>query len=183
LKKIVLFFLLLGTLYAQEAGLYMGSSLASYNESFNSNSDVSITTSMETIKCGYGARNGYSVELSFDFIQNNSQIFSTNQEDGDRYGFNLALSKAFTLNKYLLPFVKVGFGSGTMKIERELQKHLSYGSYNLATGLLIPLNKHYDLEVGYEYRYISYESIDTIAQTIQYKSNANIFSLGINVRF
>ena len=183
LKKLLFILLYVATLYSQ-SNFYIGTSLGAYHESFVNQDNIILNTSIANLKVGYGHREAYAVEFSFDYIQNKSKIFSSSgQYDGDRYGFNLALVKSFDYDIFILPFIKAGFGSGFMKIQRSIQKKLSYGSYNLAAGILVPLNKTFDLELGYEYRYLSYQSINTVAQRVHYKSHVNTVYTGINFRF
>ena len=183
MKKIFLLLLLILPIYANEAQFYIGASLGGYHESLVQNNAV-VNEPIATLKVGYGERNNYAVEFSVDYIQNDSQIFSSGTStDKDRYGFNLALLKAYDFDIYVLPYIKAGFGSGYMKITRAMQNKISYGSYNLATGIFIPINKTFDIEIGYEYRYLSYQSVNTIAQRVQYKAHANIISSGLNIRF
>ena len=183
LKKLLLFLLLMSSLYSQSQ-FYIGTGIGAYNESFDTDNDISLSTSIATFKVGYGDRKNYAIELILDYMPNKSKIFSSSGTyDGDRYGFNLALVKAFDFDIYALPFVKAGFGSGFMKIDRAMQTKLSYGSYNIAAGMLLPVNKTFDIELGYEYRYVSYQAINTIAQRVQYNAHANSVYGGINIRF
>jgi len=184
LKKTLLFLLFISSLYAKEGSFYIGSSYGAYNELFDTQTKVESSSAIANIKVGYGLRKSYAVEFSLDYTKNKSKIFSSSgASDGDKYGFNLDLVKSFDYDIYIFPFVKAGFGAGTMKIERSLQKKLSYGSYNLCGGFFLPLGKTYDLEFGYQYRYVSYQAINTITQRIKYKSHANIAYAGFNIRF
>jgi len=185
LKKIILLLLFITSLFA-DPKVYVGSSVGIVDESFTNGVDAKTSSVVTKIKVGYGVREAYAVEISFDYIKNNSKIFSSDPStkyDGDKFGFDLNLIKAFDLNYKALPFIKAGFGSGYFKIDREIQDKLYYGSFNLSTGLFIPMSESFDFEVGYEYKSISYEAIDTIAQQVRYESNTNIAYFGFNVRY
>lgn len=185
LKIIILFLLLINTLFA-EVKLYVGSNYGTCEEKFTNEIEAVSSTEITKVKLGYGERKAYAIELSLEYINNQSKIFSsdiTSDLDGDKYGLNVDLIKAFDLDILVLPYIKAGFGSGYFDIQRELQNRLSYSSFNLGTGLFIPISENFDFELGYEYRYISYESVDTIADKLNYESNTNIAYFGFNVRF
>lgn len=184
MKLLLLFFLLLSSLYA-ESSIYIGTNAGVYHESF-SEVDAKSSAEMATLKVGYGDRKAYAVEFSLDYLHNNSKVFSTSTDaskDGDKYGFNVSLLKAFDFDIYLLPFAKVGFGTGIFNIDRALQKSLTYGTFNFTLGTFLPLSQHFDAEIGYEIRHTSYESINTIATKTSYGSTTNIAYVGINYRF
>jgi len=184
LKKITLFLTLVGSLFA-DPKFYVGSSYGVVEESF-SNIEAKSSTDIAKVKIGYGVREAYAIEISCDYIKNKAKIFSSDEKttvDGDKFGVNVDVIKAFDFNTMILPFIKAGFGSGSLSINRVSQDKLFYGSFNLATGIFIPINNNFDLELGYEYKHISYESIDTIVEKIKYESNTNIAYFGFNVRF
>jgi len=184
LKKTVLFLLLLSSLYA-DSKIYMGLSSGVFNESF-STVEAQSSSAMATFKVGYGDIKAYAVEFSVDYANNRSKIFSSSSEvskDGDKYGFNVSLIKSFDYDIYILPFIKVGFGSGFLDIERALQKSLAYGSFQFGMGAYLPLGEDFDIELGYEIRNTSYEAINTIVKQTSYDSVSNIAYMGINYRF
>ena len=185
MKKIILFLLLMSSLFA-EAKVYFGTNYGIFEEDFLADIDASSSTSVATIKAGYGVREAYAVEISLEYIDNKAKIFSSDSNtdfDGAKYGMNVNLIKAFDLCIHILPYMKAGFGSGFFDVERVLQNRLFYSSFNLGTGVFIPINDNLDFEIGYEYKYTSYESVDTIAEQINYESNTNIAYFGFNVRF
>jgi hypothetical protein len=178
--KTLLFFMVLASSLYSDAKIYTGANYGFYNESFT-NTLAESSNQLASIKLGYGKREAYAIECSLEFLKNNSKIFSA--EDANKYAFNLELIKAFELTKHLNPFVKIGFGTGILKIERKLQSGLSYGTFNVGLGAYIPLSEHFDFEVGYLYKAASYEQIDTIVEQTSYKSDINMFYTGLNVRF
>lgn len=183
MKKLTLFLLLLSSLYSDEQ-FYVGSNVGVVNETFTNTPDTKSSSYMTNVKFGYGIISSYAVELSFDYIKNRSKIFSsTTQNDGNKVALNIELLKAFDFNPYILPFIKAGFGSGFFKTQRETQDMLHYGSLNITIGAFIPINKHFDFEVGYGYKRISYEAVDTITDAIRFKSNAQKAYVGFNIRY
>lgn len=178
LKKAILFILLTSSLFA-EAKLYMGTGYTLYNEHFNT-PEADITDSAAKLKFGYGIREAYSVEFSVDYINHAS---TDNVALGKaKYGFNIALIKAFDFDTFLNPYVKAGFGTGIMDNSDNNNSSLSYGSFDLGTGVYIPINENFDVEIGYEYRNLSYEKQNKNSAT-KYASNVNTLYLGVNVRF
>jgi len=180
LKKIILFLLFFTSLYS-DAKVYIGSNYGYNYEKFDDDTNAESSTEIAKIKIAYGDRESYAIEFSLDYINNQSNIFSDN--DSEKYGMNVEFVKAFDFDIYVNPFFKAGFGAGFLDIDRELQKKLNYGTLNLGLGMFIPINEHFDFELGYDYKSISYESIDTIVDEVRFSSNANTIYFGFNVRF
>ena len=179
MKKILLSLLLITSLYS-DAKIYLGASAGAYLEQLDSNSK-SATSEMISLKAGYGDIKAYAVEFSFDYINNNTALFSAG--DGIKYGMNVSLLKSFDFDLFFIPFVRVGFGAGKMDSNAKANKHsLAYGSFNLGIGSFIPLSDSFDLEVAYDYRALTYEKADSALTNIS-KSNVNLLYVGINYRF
>lgn len=152
------------------------------NETFSDT--LSTTSSAETakFKIAYGERKAFAVEFSLDYLKNESTVFSTAPGvDGDKYGLNVELVKAFDWDIFVFPYFKAGFGAGYFDIEHETKNSLNYSSFNLGLGCFIPINAHFDFEVGYDYKYISYEKIEKTSESIN--SNMHGAYAGFNVRF
>ena len=185
MNKIILFLLLVSSLYS-EAQVYMGMNYGTYDESFNNDVEAFSSSETATLKIGYSDRDTYGVEFSLDYTPNSSKLFSSNADtktDGDRYGLNVSLSKAFNYDIYVLPYIKGGFGAGFLDVDRKVEDRLYYGSFNIGGGVMLPVNENFDFELGYEYRYTSYQAIDMIAEQVVFTSNVAIAYLGVNVRF
>ncbi len=180
MKKIILLLLFFTALYS-DAKVYIGSGYGYFYEQFDGDTNGQNSSNMGKLKIAYGEREAYAIEFSLDYIQNESKIFS--QNDSDKYAMNIEFVKAFDFNIPVNPFFKAGFGAGFLSVERDLQKKLNYGSLNLGLGMFIPMSESFDFEVGYDYKSISYESVDTIAEKVRFSSNANIIYLGFNIRF
>lgn len=185
MKRILLFLLLTSSLFS-DAKFYLGMNYGTFEESFNGDTEAFISSGITTFKIGYADRDTYGVEFSLDYTPNKSKIFSSDEStkyDGDRYGLNVSLSKAFNYNIYILPYIKAGMGAGFLKVDREIEDKLYYGSFNIGGGILLPINDSVDLELGYDYRYSSYKAIDLIVHKEIYESNIQIAYFGFNVRY
>jgi hypothetical protein len=179
LKKILLFLLLITSLYA-ESKIYLGLNAGAYLEQLDASSK-SATTEMISIKAGYGDIKAYAVEISIDYIDNKTDLFASG--DGVKYGMNVSLLKSFDFNLFFIPFIKGGFGTGKMDSTAKTNKNsLAYGSFNLGIGSFIPINDSFDLELGYDYRALTYEKVDAALSSIS-KSNVNLLYAGVNYRF
>ncbi len=179
MKKIALFLLLITSLYS-DPKIYIGTSTGYFSESFTT-LEAESSTMLATFKIGYGEQKAYAIEFSVDWVNNKSKIFSSN--DGDKYSINVEFVKAFDLHRYVNPFFKAGFGAGNLKVDREFQDRLNFGSFNLGAGLFIPIDEHFDFELGYTYKYLTYEKLNTIVNIISHESHANTAYAGFNVRF
>jgi len=177
LKKIILFSLLISSLYS-DAKIYLGTSVGMHNETF---SNISLNTSspMASLKIGYGIRESYAVEFSLDYIQKDKDIYSVN--DGNKIALNVDLIKAFDFGIYINPYFKAGFGSGAFATDEQAKSTMHYGGFNLGFGTFIPINEHLDFDIGYSYRNTNYEKMTS--SSISYASNINVAYVGVNVRF
>ena len=164
---------------SSDAKVYVGTTYGYLNESFSESGYKSISAQTASIKVGYGIRTAYAVELSFDYTPNDENVFSTN--DSDKYGIDLELMKAFDWDIFVYPFFKAGFGAGYFDIKNQNNNSINYSSYNLALGCFIPINEHFDAEIGYRYKFTSYEKVSETIKSVS--SNINIGYLGINFRF
>ncbi len=180
MKKTLSILLLVSSLYS-DAKLYFGLNYGSINEEFKNDLDAQSSSQMISFKGGYGDINAYAIDLSIDIVDNKSSIFS--KTDGKKYALNLEFVKAFDFDTFMNPFFSAGFGSGQLKITNTLQDSLSYGSLNVGVGTFIPINEYFDLEIGYKYKYLSYERVDTIVEKVSYKSHTNTIYSGFNLRF
>lgn len=176
---IVIFILLSSSLYG-EAKIYFGLSYANVSEKF---SDIEAESSSDAlkVKVGYGEIDAYAIELSVDTIKSESNIFSN--DDGDKYALNIELVKSFDLDTFIYPYFKAGFGAGHMNIDRLLQSKLNYGSFNFEVGTFMQINESLDFELGYNYKDISYESIEMLSEDLNFESYSTTLYFGFNTRF
>ncbi|MBN2815757.1 MAG: porin family protein [Campylobacterales bacterium] len=177
MKKIALFIpLFFSSLLFGESQIYMGTSYGYSNVSTKyANSTVEETYSEDTvrIKAGYGQREAYAVEFSMEYIESQPK----------KYAFDISVIKAFDWGIYVNPYIKAGFGAGILDNRENEDKSLTYGSFNLGTGLFIPMGKHFDFELAYEYKNRSYQKVNELDGTESRTSHVNMFYSGINVRF
>lgn len=179
MKKLLLTLLLGASLFA-DAKIYMGLGYENYNESYI-NTDLSTSNNALKVKAGYGVRDAYAVEFSLDYIDNSTRNSDTPFKA--KYGFNVALLKAFDWGIYINPYFKAGFGAGIIdNRDNAALKSNTYGSFTLGTGFFIPITETYDLELSYLYNNLSYEKNDTTQSDFK-RSHINILYFGFNTRF
>ena len=159
----------------------MGAGYGYVNEKVSGSNAKSASNNEGKIKIGYGERDAYAVEFSLYYIDNTNHLLSA--DDKEKYGFDITLMKAWDLDIYALPFVRVGFGSGKMTSSaREGKKAIMYGSFNGALGVLLPLSKHIDIELAYEYKGLSYQKVNPDVSSYDKSKQQELYS-GINFRF
>lgn len=180
MKFLLPFLLLISSLLANE-NFYVGGNYGLQDESFGSSVDAESSSPSASFKIGYGDIKAYAIELSYYNIQNSAKIFSYN--DSSKNEINLDLVKAYDFDIFLYPFFKVGFGTGYLSVDRILQNTLHYGVFDLGLGVFIPVAQYLDIELGYKYKFISYETIDTISERTSYNSTAHNTYIGFNIRF
>lgn len=176
MKKIILSSLLLTSLAFGEAQIYLGTGYAYMHENtkkVNPNLDESISSNVARVKIGYGSRDSFGVEFNLDYITG----------DEKKYGLNIELLKAFDFGIYVNPFFKAGFGSGFIDNKDNANKSYTFGSFNLGTGIFVPLNETFEFELAYEYKNLSYEKEVAVVDTPNRTSHLNNLYIGINSRF
>jgi opacity protein-like surface antigen len=173
-----------GTLLSAESKIYVGVGAAKVQETVLPYLHYPQTEHLNTefsAKIGYGARDSYAAELSLNYLQNDSRYFA--EDDGSKLGFNISLLKAYDFDIFVHPFLRAGFGAGTFQTDADATNNsLTYGNFHLGGGLFIPLAKQIDIEVSYEYRFVSFEKIDLNDKTNP-KSHINALYTGLNFRF
>lgn len=176
MKKLLILIALSSALFA-EAKVYVGAGVGFLHEKLD-NSKAK-TYNHGKLKVGYGDINAYAVEFSFDYTQKDNKETIYNATDS--YGVNVELLKAFDFNTFFNPYLKAGFGFGYYKSNDKKETSMHYGNFIFGTGVFIPFLEYYDLQLGYEYKTISYEKAEEEKNNIS--SNAHIGYIGINVRF
>ena len=177
MKTLLLSLLLISSLFG-EAKVYLGASYGYFNESFASGTNYEGSSSAIKAKIGYGDIGSYGVEFSVAYIDNKVDVYSAN--DNIKYDFNVDLIKAFDFDIFFNPFFKAGFGTGYLQTQSVGK--VTYGSFNVGFGVYVPLNEYLDLELGYEYKNLSYER-PSGKESQSYESNVNGAYAGFNVRF
>jgi opacity protein-like surface antigen len=173
---------MISSLLFADSKIYFGTGYAYNSETVSYQGwNKTFTNNAARVKVGYGDREAYAVEFSLDYVDNNKEIFGPN--DGKKYGFNVELLKAFDFGIYVNPFFKAGFGAGYMDTPADLNNgSLTYGSFNLGAGLFIPMGEHFDIELAYEYKGLSYQKLDSNL-TVSPDSSLHIGYVGVNFRF
>lgn len=179
ISLLILLFLSFTSLYA-DSKTYIGVGIARVSEKIDSQVNPIINSEVFA-KIGYGERDGYAAEISLNYLQNRSKIVSNS--DAQKLGFNIALIKAYDFGIYINPFLKAGFGAGTLKTDADTtNQSLTYGSFDLGTGFFIPLSNQVDLELGYRYQFVNYEKIDLTSSKSPSSYISGVY-LGFNLRF
>lgn len=178
LKKILSLLVLVSALYG-EAKVYIGTGAGVSHEKFDNANLKAKTYNHAKLKIGYGDIAAYAVEFSFDATQKSNADNSYNANDS--YGMNVELLKAFDLQSFANPYIKAGFGFGFYKSNEVEAHNMHYGNFILGAGVFIPFLEHYDLQLGYEHKTISYQKAKNTQENIN--ATANIGYIGINVRF
>ena len=174
MKKIALFLLLLSSIASAESKVYLGTGYGFYNEETTlANETSNYALNSVKLKAGYGVREAYAIEFSLNYLNG----------DETKYDFNVDLIKAFDWGIYVNPYVKAGFGAGIVDNRDNDNQSLTYGSFNLGTGFFIPIGEHFDIELGYEYKHLSYEKVNELDGSENRTSNVNIGYVGVNARF
>ncbi|MDH4944678.1 outer membrane beta-barrel protein [Sulfurimonas sp. C5] len=183
MKKLFASILLLSSTIFAESSFYIGTGYTYVNESITLNNvSKNVNNNGAKLKIGYGEQTAYAVEFSLNYIDNTSAIL--NSTDKEKYGFDIELMKAWDFDIYVIPFARVGFGAGKMSsTARTNAKSISYGSFNGTLGTLLPLGESFELELAYEYKYLSYQKTDLNTSTTSPSSHQNGVYVGINYRF
>ncbi len=177
MKTLLLSLLLLSSLYA-EAKVYLGASYGYLNETFASGLDYTGSSTTMKAKIGYGDIGSYGVEFSVGYVENELNVYSSN--DTQKYEFNIDLIKAFDFGIFFNPFFKGGFGTGFLQTQ-DVGK-VTYGSFNLGLGVFVPITDYIELELGYDYKNLSYER-PSGPESQSNESHVNGAYAGFNVRF
>ncbi|WP_457744087.1 outer membrane beta-barrel protein [Sulfurimonas sp.] len=179
-KQILFLLILLTSSLFADAKVYVGTGLTRVDETLDATKKA-IPNSVVSLKIGYGQRDSYAIEFSTYYTQNKSKYFSKN--DAQKMGFDVDLIKAYDFGIYVNPYVKVGFGAGAIKTDADtINQSLTYGNFNAALGFFIPLSSQMDLELAYQYKYLSYEKID-VTTSANPTSHSNGIYFGFNIRF
>ena len=181
MKQIILLTLFSLSLCA-ETTFYIGTGYGYHNETYSDQNNVSHTNSanMIALKVGYGQREAYAIEFTTGYIANKDKLIDNS--DAHKYDFSVDFIKAFDFDIYILPYLRAGIGTGLLKSDIDADGDLTYGTFNLGTGVFLPLSKHFDFEVGYNYKYLTYEKLHDESTYIP-STHVNIIYIGINARF
>jgi len=185
-KKTVLTLLIAAVAWA-DAGPYFGVGATGGSETFTV-SNPGVPKREETallqaaaVKFGYGEMEAYAIEFLLGYGRYDQNIFSTN--DRDYFFFDLSLIKAFETPWKIFPFIKVGFGTGELSVERASTQSLSSGSWFGGGGVYWPLGMGFDLETSVVYKLQRWQGLDMIGAEVTTYSRRIEPYVGINWRF
>lgn len=176
----VLFFLYL-SLFAEAAG-YVGLSVEDSTEFFVlGDRTISASTPQYKIKAGYGDVGSYAVEAAFSYMDYATDVFSTN--DGAALMLDITLYKGWDAGYSLYPYLGIGIGMGDMKVERQLEKSLSFSSFNFGGGIRYVIDKTYDFDIGFNYKLRTWQTISLVSEEVDITSHLINPYIGINYHF
>lgn len=162
MRYIVILLFLIGSLYA-DAKAFIGLKTAYTNETYSvkyrgENYITDISALAYGLKFGYGDIRSYALELSFLAQKFDKNVFSDN--DSVNYLIDFDLIKSFDFGYDLLPFIKAGFGSGEMYINRNLETYVNNGYFKIGGGVYYTFYELVDIELGVVYFDTSWSSLD-----------------------
>lgn len=133
------------------------------------------------LKAGYGDIRGYAVEFDLGYGGYDKNIFS--DKDGEYIYFDVSLIRAFDFDIGFYPFIKLGFGTGELAVERTVTNSLSSGSFFGGIGVYAPIAYGFDFEASVLYRSKSWERLEMIGAQVESSSSIVEPYLGLNYRF
>lgn len=182
MRIIALLALLYFSLFAAPAG-YIGFSIEDSTEFFvlEGKDTINASTPQYKIKAGYGDVANYTVEASFSYMDYATNVFSSN--DGAALMLDVTMYKGWDLGYDLYPYLGVGIGMGDMKVERQLEKSLSFSSFNFGGGIRYFVSDTYDFDIGMNYKLRTWESVSLVAEQVKVTSHLVNPYIGINYHF
>ena len=169
------------SLFAETAG-YIGLSIEDSTEFFVLDErTVNASTPQYKIKAGYGDIGGYAVEAAFSYTDYATNVFSEN--DGAALMLDITLFKGWDVGHNFYPYLDVGIGMGDMKVERQLEKSLTFSSFNFGGGVRYVISNTYDFDIGFNYKLRTWETISLVADSINVTSHLVNPYIGINYHF
>ncbi len=176
-----LLLILLTTLFAEHKG-YVGFSIEDSTELFIlDGKTIDASAPQYKVKGGFGDIDGYAVEASFSYMDYQTNVFSDN--DKKALMLDISLFKGWDLGHNLYPYLDVGIGMGDMKVDRQLEKSLTFSSFNAGGGLRYVISDTYDFDIGVNYKRRTWETISLIASKINVTSHLVNPYFGINYHF
>ncbi len=165
-----------------EAASYIGFSIEDSSEYFAvGDRDMTASTPQYKIKAGYGDIGGYTVEASFSYMDYATNVFS--EDDGAALMLDITLYKGWDVGYNLYPYLGLGIGMGDMKVDRKLEGSLTFSSFNFGAGIRYVINRTYDFDLGLNYKLRSWQTISTVADSINVTSHLVNPYIGINYHF
>jgi hypothetical protein len=133
------------------------------------------------IKAGYGNVHGYGIEFDVGYGYYDKNIFSV--QDKSYTYFDLSMIKAFDFGVGFYPFLKLGYGTGTLEVKRALTNSVYSGTFFAGVGAYIPVAYGFDVEASVIYGSQSWEGLNMIGSEVVTNSTVVVPYLGLNYRF
>ena len=184
MRYILLFSLFIGSLSA-DAKVFIGLKTALTNETYEVNyrgqdESVDVSALAYGVKLGYGNIRSYALEVSFLAQKFDKNVFS--DSDSVNYLIDFDLIKSFDFGFDLLPFIKAGFGTGEMYVNRNIETYVNNGYFKIGGGVYYTFYDVVDIELGTVYFNSSWTSLD-LGSELKSTSNGYRPYGAINVRF
>lgn len=170
------------SLLAESAG-YLGLSIEDSTEFFHIDGEDTASTStlQYRIKAGYGDIAGYGFEASFSYMDYATNIFSKN--DGAALMLDITLLKGWDAGNGFYPYLDIGIGVGNMKVDRELERSLTFSSFNFGGGLRYLIARNIDFDLGVNYKIRTWQSVSLVSEQVKTESDVINPYIGINYHF
>lgn len=170
------------SLLAESSG-YVGFSIEDSTEFFSleGKDSVNVSSPQYKIKGGYGDIDGYGVEASFSYMDYSTNLFSKN--DGAALMLDITLFKGWDAGYALYPYLDVGIGMGNMKVDRKLEKSLTFSSFNLGAGVRYLIRENVGLDLGLNYKLRTWQSVSLVSDQVKVTSHLVNPYIGINYHF
>jgi len=190
MKKIVLAGLLASGLMAADSGLYVG---AEYGAAKNSTTIDFDGGSIDgdndykdvKLKIGGGTDGGFKYQGTVSFISFDEYVFSDKSKKTTEFGFDLI--KEFEVTPSVYPFIKAGFGVGSMDVEGYTEDSILGVSFNIGAGISYKVIDHLYLLAGVDYVARKWQDIEyydgSSTVTLSTKDSAFKPYVGVNYRF
>ena len=165
-----------------EYGLNSGSGETEFDGDTTVTNDMD--TSMSALTFGYIAKTGVRFELALVSID---ASFENTDSDDEFSGFDL--NGKFPLGKgKIRPYLGAGMGFYDWKDTGDLfvdGEDLSGVSLNFMGGVLFEPHPHVELELGAQYKTITWETVQFVGSSTEIETNSSFFGLqaGVKVKF
>lgn len=187
MKKIVLATLVATGLMAAESSVYIGldygkaSNTSTGDYSSGGSLDIDNDYSDLKFKVGYGADGEVKLQMTVSSVTFDKAVFDNTNKQLIEVGFDAI--KEFEATKELYPFVKIGFGIGSMTVEGYNQSSIAEVSFNIGAGVSYKVVDHLYLLAGVDYIGRKWQDIEYPTYTVSATDSGFKPYLGMNYRF
>lgn len=155
MKKIVLAAMITSGLMAADSGSYIGVEYGAANNTVNRSGALVSSVSVENnykdikVKVGGGTDGGWKSQGTMSLISYDKAIFDATNKDLMEFGFDII--KEFEVTSSVYPFIKAGFGAGSMSVEGYTKDSIVAVSFNVGAGISYKVVDHLYLLAGVDY--------------------------------